>query len=85
MSLSREKNRADSDYSKMQVRAFAASGKTTLQDIAELERAIYEGGDGSCELPEKRWRFLTADTPFRSKLLGDAARRLLGPDRQRRF
>ena len=35
-----EKNRAEADYSKMQVRAFAASGKTTLEDIAELDEEM---------------------------------------------
>ena len=36
----------------------------TLNNLAEFERAIFEGKDGACELPEKRWRFLSNDENF---------------------
>ena len=39
-----------------------------LKDLRELERAIYSGGDGACELPPKRWRFLANDGHFRAAL-----------------
>merc|ERR1719238_1741662 len=37
----------------------------TLKSLQEFERAIYSGGDGACELPPKRWRFLQNDGHFR--------------------
>ena len=30
-------------------------------DLTALERAVHDGGDGACELPPKRWRFLAKD------------------------
>ena len=42
----------------------------TLKDLAALERAIHDGGDAACELPAKRWRFLTEDATFKAKLPG---------------
>ncbi|KAL3903538.1 MAG: hypothetical protein SGPRY_011633 [Prymnesium sp.] len=40
----------------------------TLDGLRDLERAVYSGEDGSCELPPKRWRFLSNDSHFRSVL-----------------
>ena len=40
----------------------------TLNNLAEFERAIFEGKDGACELPEKRWRFLSNDENFLGKI-----------------
>jgi len=35
-----------------------------IKSADELERCIYDGGDASCELPEKRWRFFSQDPRF---------------------
>ena len=39
-----------------------------LPDINAFERALYEGTDASCALPDKRWRFLGEDPAFYKKI-----------------
>jgi len=44
----------------------------TLDNLTEFERAIYNGSDGACDLPEKRWRFLSNDAVFRKMVQPNA-------------
>lgn len=46
----------------------------TLMDLNQVERAIFDGANAACPLPEKRWRFLSDDQHFLGSLRKNQSR-----------